>query len=68
VKTGKIEWSGIYGEFNAGFSLCDFKKIDYKPGIGTGLIFMKRFEACTSVNYSILNKKIFVNANLKIKL
>jgi hypothetical protein len=68
VKTGKFEWLGIYGEFNAGFSFDNFKETDYKPGIGTGLIFMKRFEAGTSVYYSTLNKKIFVNANLKIKL
>jgi hypothetical protein len=68
VKSAKFRWNGISALLNVQYPLFDkMKKPDYQPGIETGIIYRNKFGLSATLNYSFLNKQVFINTNLKIK-
>ena len=68
VKSSKFKWNGLSSLLNVQFPAFGKNKIpDYQPGIETGINYKNKLDLNASLNYSFLNKQVFINSNLKIK-
>lgn len=68
VKSAKLKWNGVSPLLNVQFpAFGENKKPDYQPGIETGINYKNKLDLNASLNYSFLNKQVFINSNLKIK-
>jgi len=67
VKSARFKWEGINTLLNMNYPFSKDYKTDYSTGIGTGFSFNSKLKLNTSLNYSITNKTLFLNTELKIK-